>query len=219
MIIGENGLESVSKQGRFEVCQAFERLGGNFHIVELSAEMSVDDWRDSYVLYFDAEAIRDSRMKETHEKAILYARESGVLIAFAPNLQMAHWKSEMAMKLAVEEFLPLVDIVKVSDEELEFVAGTTNVEEAADILLQGQTKLFIYTQGADDVMVFTRHSFAEADGFPADMVNTEGVEEKFFASFLYCIYRDRLTAEKIVKLDSEVLRRYLEESVRAVELE
>lgn len=62
-------------------------------------------------------------MKEAHKKAIEYARNKDVLISFDPNLRFNLWNSRKALKEAVLEFIPLADILKVSDEELSFITG------------------------------------------------------------------------------------------------
>ena len=207
-----------------------EKLGGNSRILKMPGEISLEDYEkenwfpEGHILHFDAEALRDIRKKEAQYKAIEYAREREMLISFFPNLQSSLWNNEMMMKLAVEEFLPLVDIVEVSGEELEFVAGTTNVEEAAEVLLQGQTKLFIYIQEGDttvndtpesfEVMVFTRHSFAEKEGDSTYVVKKGSVVENFVDSFLWRLCRENVTPEMIEKLDSGTLRKFLEECLK-----
>lgn len=51
-------------------------------------------------------------------------------------------------------FLPLADIVKISDEELEFITGKTNIEEALPSLLQENTKCVVYTQWGKMVLQY-----------------------------------------------------------------
>ena len=39
------------------------------------------------------------------------------------------WSDEKALKRAIDEFLPMADIVKVSDEEIKFIMGTKNIKK------------------------------------------------------------------------------------------
>lgn len=176
----------------------------------LSPESIKKEWfEDGYALHFCSVSLGNFPMKRAHERAISYAAEAGLLISFDPNLRPALWKSETAMKLAVEEFLPMADIVKISDDELGFIAGTTDVEEAAAILLQGRTRLFIYTQGPEGAMAFTKNAFAEAEGIRVDAVDTTGAGDAFIGSFLYQMYQDQVNADELENLESRQLERYL----------
>ncbi len=48
---------------------------------------------------------------------------TGGTIVFDPNVRLPLWKDEADCKSAIHEFIPLAHIVKISDEELEFVTG------------------------------------------------------------------------------------------------
>ena len=62
-------------------------------------------------------------MKEAHKKAIKYAINNKSIISFDPNVRLPLWNSQYECKKAILEFLPLAHIVKISDEELEFITG------------------------------------------------------------------------------------------------
>ena len=71
----------------------------------------------------------DSPMKEAHKKAIALAKSSGAIISFDSNIRFPLWNDKRALKTAIEEFLPMADIVKVSDEEIEFITGTADIKK------------------------------------------------------------------------------------------
>ena len=79
--------------------------------------------------------------------AIAAARQAGALVSFDPNLRFPLWPDREALYRTVWEFLPQADILKVSDEELEFLTGTRSIEQALPALLRGRVQLVLYTCG------------------------------------------------------------------------
>ena len=51
--------------------------------------------------------------------------EQGVKVSFDPNLRFSLWDDLDKLKETVNEFLAYADIIKISDEELEFITGYT----------------------------------------------------------------------------------------------
>ena len=78
---------------------------------------------DCGMVHFCSVSLVDSPMKEAHRKLLDLATEKGILISFDPNLRLSLWNDDEALKRAVLEFLPYADILKLSDEELDNVAG------------------------------------------------------------------------------------------------
>lgn len=90
---------------------------------------------DCGMIHFCSADLVESSMKQAHYKLITMAKEKGLLISFDPNLRLSLWENEDCLRKTVNAFLPLADIVKISDEELEFITGKTNIEEALPSLL------------------------------------------------------------------------------------
>ena len=71
--------------------------------------------------------------------AVEYARKGGALISYDPNLRLALWPSPDAARAGILAAWPSADLIKVSEEELEFLTGDLNIERAAAISLVGAT--------------------------------------------------------------------------------
>src|SRR5919202_5121391 len=67
--------------------------------------------------------------------AAAHAREAGCLVSYDVNLRLPLWESEAAAREGIKDGLPGVDIVKVSEEEGEFLFDTRTPEESAAKLL------------------------------------------------------------------------------------
>lgn len=109
-------------------------------------ENVLDDCR---MIHFCSVDLVESPMKEAHKRLIQVAMEKNVLISFDPNLRFSLWNDLNQLKETVNEFIPYADILKISDEELEFITGYANTEEAIPKLLRGRVKYVIYTKGKD----------------------------------------------------------------------
>ena len=142
-------------------------------------------------------------MKEAHRKAIEYAVKKGALISFDPNLRLQLWEDTGKLKEAVLEFMPLAHVLKISDEELEFITGHSDIEKALPELFKGNTRMVIYTKGSDGAECYTAHDKGTAAGKKVKAVDTTGAGDGFIGSFLHCLAEDGVTAESLGKVTGE----------------
>lgn len=163
---------------------------------------------DCYALHFCSVSLGDFPMKEAHKKAVELAGEKGSIISFDPNIRLPLWKNEKALRAAVWEFLPQADIIKISDEEIDFITGTTDVEKGAKMLLEN-AKIVICTMGADGAYAFTHNVQAFARSKKVTAVDTTGAGDAFCGSFLYNLYRNGYERESLDKLGREELECFL----------
>ncbi|MBQ8591903.1 MAG: carbohydrate kinase [Lachnospiraceae bacterium] len=176
----------------------------------LGAETIQKEWFiDGYVLHFCSVSLGDFPMKEAHKRAIQYAREQHMLISFDPNLRPALWSSKEAMIQAVREFIPLSDVVKVSEEELELITGETEMEAGIAKLFCGDVKLVLYTKGADGAKAYTKYNKADVVGIPVKAVDTTGAGDGFIGAFLYRLCEDGVTVDNINDMSEKQLKEYL----------
>lgn len=197
--LGENGEREFS----------FYRNPGADMLLE--AESIQEAWfEDIFGLHFCSVSLGDFPMKEAHKKAIEYAGKQDRIISFDPNLRFALWESKEQLHAAVTEFLPYADILKVSDEELEFITGETVVEKAIQKLFVGKVKLVLYTKGSDGADAYTKYVKASTDGCKVDVVDTTGAGDGFIGSFLYQLGNMDCTKEQLESLTKEQLEQMLQ---------
>ncbi|MCR5601173.1 MAG: carbohydrate kinase [Ruminococcus sp.] len=167
-------------------------------------------FEDAYALHFCSVSLGDFPMKEAHRAAISEMRRHGGIISFDPNLRFPLWKSKEALRETVLEFLPLADIIKISDEELEFITGENNIEKALPVLLKGSTKLVIYTCGRDGAHAYTMNASAKSPVRQVKAIDTTGAGDGFIGSFLWKLHSLAVTADTISTLSGEVLKECLD---------
>lgn len=181
-----------------------------------SADMLLDkkdikeEWfLDCCALHFCSVSLGDFPMRDAHEAAIEYARNNGAIISFDPNLRFQLWEDANALKAAVNRFIPMSDILKISDEELEFITGEADIEKALAVLFTGNVKLVIYTCGGDGAYAFTRTAKAFSPSEKVRAVDTTGAGDGFIGSFLWLLKEYGITADRLNDLGSEVLEQAL----------
>lgn len=109
-----------------------------------------------------------------------YARERGLLISYDPNLRLSLWSDEQTARAGLLSGLPYADLVKVSDEELEFLTGGHDV---APLWREGM-RMIVVTHGADGATLYTRDAEYSAPGFRVNAVDTTGAGDGFVAGLL-----------------------------------
>ncbi|MCM1157622.1 MAG: carbohydrate kinase [Bacteroidales bacterium] len=177
----------------------------------LEPEQIKREWFDgASALHFCSVSLGDTPMKQAHKQAVAYAAEAGCIISFDPNLRFNLWKSEKALKEAVWEFLPYAHVLKVSDEELEFITGTADEEKAVKSLFTGNVSLILYTKGEKGAMAYTKKNSAGADGVKVKAVDTTGAGDAFIGSFLFNLVEELQEIKTLDALPEESLVRMLE---------
>lgn len=143
------------------------------------SEVKQEWFEDCHCLHFCSVDLIECPMKGAHKKAIEYALKNKSIISFDPNVRLPLWDSEELCREAILEFLPLAHIVKISDEELEFITGYNTMDKAKEVLFTGNVNLVLFTRGKDGAEIYTRDKTIEIPGNIVDVVDTTGAGDSF----------------------------------------
>lgn len=140
------------------------------------------------VLHFGSVDLCDAPVKRAHTVAIDAAREAGALVSFDPNLRYSLWKSASELLNTVRAYIPLADILKVSEEELLDITGIKDEKKAVESLFRGHVKLIFVTKGKDGAAAYTKvlHASAPVDK-TSPVVDTTGAGDSFIGTVLFQI--------------------------------
>ena len=116
--------------------------------------------------------------------ALAHARAAGALISYDPNLRLALWPSPAAAREGMLTGWQYADLAKMSEEELAFLTGETDLAAGARALWHDRLKLLVVTRGAAGCAYFTRESHGALPGFPIEAVDTTGAGDGFVAGVL-----------------------------------
>ena len=164
---------------------------------------------DCAALHFCSVDLVDWPVKAAHRRAVALAKQAGALISFDPNVRLPLWSSPADCQAAIREFLPSADLVKLSDDEVEFVTGCTDERAAAEKLFGMGCRLLIVTRGAAGSAAYTPHAEGFAETIRVPVTDTTGAGDSFIGSFLYQLTRDGVAADGLDKLTEQQLTDYL----------
>ena len=127
---------SFSRKPGADTCLSYDEL--NMELID-----------GAKVFHFGTLSLTDEPARTTTYKAVEYAKSAGKLITYDPNLRKPLWKDLEEAKKQLIWGMTKADVVKISDEEVEFLWGL-GVEEGADYILKNfGVKLVFVTCGAD----------------------------------------------------------------------
>lgn len=134
------------------------------------------------VFHFGTLSLTDEPARTATQKAVAYAKEKGKLISCDPNLRLPLWKSEEAAKEQMLWSLRQADVVKISDNEVEFLWGCTPEEGAQKLLKEFGVSLAMVTLGPDGCLLKTKSASFRAKCPKVHPVDTTGAGDIFGGS-------------------------------------
>lgn len=180
-----------------------------------SADSVKEEYFDGvFCLHFCSVSIGDFPMKDAHRRAIDIMKRRGGIVSFDPNLRFNLWDSREALKTAVREFIPLSDIVKLSEDELGFITGCDTPEKGAEWLFEQGVKLMLYTLGSKGAYAFTPNTMAFSPAYKVKAVDTTGAGDGFTGAFLYKLNELGAHVDSLGSLSTETLAECLDFSNR-----
>lgn len=140
---------------------------------------------NTHILHFGSVSLTAEPSRTATISAVKRAKSFGAVISYDPNYRESLWSS---LDEAVEQMkkpLDLVDILKVSDEELPLISGKTDVEDGAKYLCDKYNiKLVLVTLGAKGAYYRFKDCAGIVDGVSVTVADTNGAGDTFFGAFL-----------------------------------
>ena len=148
-------------------------------------EIDVDIVSSAKIFHFGTLSSTHEGVREATRYAIDIAKESDTLISFDPNLRPPLWKSLNDAKKEIEYGLSKCDILKISDNEIEFMTGSTDYDKAVRELMEKYNiKLAFATLGKKGSRAYFRDIKAKCDGYTVNTIETTGAGDTFCGSAL-----------------------------------
>jgi len=114
-------------------------------------EISADIIKASRFFHFGTVSLSAEPSRSATQAAVKMAKEAGAIISYDPNVRFHMWsRRDDAIEWTLK-MMPLADLVKVNDEEAEWLTGTKNPEAAAAKLLDMGPRLALVTLGKEGV--------------------------------------------------------------------
>ena len=150
-----------------------------------AAEVNEETIKQSKIFHFGTLSMTAEGVREATKKAVKTAKENGCLISFDPNLRPPLWESLELARTQMEYGFANCDILKISDNEIQFVSGKEDYDEGIQYLIDKYNiPLILLTMGADGSRAYYKGQKVEQAGFEVDTIETTGAGDTFCGSAL-----------------------------------
>lgn len=153
-----------------------------------SEEVDLNLIEQCRIFHFGSISMTDEPSKGATIKAVEFAKASGKVISFDPNLRPNLWDSLDIAKKTIEEGLKYADILKLSEEELEFLTGTQDLLEGTEFIKDKYgVELIFITLGSEGCFYRIDDFIGRVEGYKVNAIDTTGAGDGFFGGVLYSI--------------------------------
>ena len=137
---------------------------------------------EARVFHFGTLSLTDEPVRTTTQKCVAYAKQQGKLITCDPNLRKPLWRSEGEAKEQILWSLQQADVVKISDDEVDFLWSCTPEEGADKLLNEFGVSLAMVTLGPKGCLLKTKNAVCQVSSPKVSPVDTTGAGDIFGGS-------------------------------------
>ncbi len=149
-----------------------------------SGEISIAQLQSTKFLHFGSVSLTAEPARTATLYAARTAKENGAIISYDPNYRASLWPNEAWAVARMLEPLELVDVLKVSDEELPLLTDTADLEAGSQILADKGIRLVLVTLGPKGAFYRFHGQTGHVPGVPCVVGDTNGAGDTFFGATL-----------------------------------
>ena len=147
-------------------------------------EISEAQLKNTKFLHFGSVSLTTDPARSATVYAAKTAKAHGAIISYDPNYRASLWSDEASAIEQMLEPMDMVDVLKVSDEELPLLTGTSDLEKGSQMLADKGITLVLVTLGPNGAYYrFGRHT-GHVGGVKVKVGDTNGAGDTFFGATL-----------------------------------
>tara|TARA_R100001132_G_C3263731_1_gene87154 strand:+ start:78 stop:1001 length:924 start_codon:yes stop_codon:yes gene_type:complete len=155
-------------------------------------------------MHFGAISLISEPCGSTYE-ALMSREHKRRVISLDPNIRTSFIKDAQAHRARIDRMIDMSDILKLSDEDLDWF-GMEGMEQAASTWLDLGVKLVVITRGAEGAVGFTKEQTIDVTGMKVEVADTVGAGDTFNAGMLASLHRaDLLHKDAIASLSGDAV--------------
>jgi fructokinase len=167
-------------------------------------ELDVALLTSTRALHIGSLSLSDEPSRSATLEAVRVARHGGAMISFDVNFRPALWRSNQDALTQIAAMLPMADVVKVNEIELELLTNTADVETGSAAILARGPKLVVVTLGAAGSYFRTARSSGYAKAFQVETIDATGCGDSFVGALL----------AQLVQFGAEEIDAHIQEALR-----
>lgn len=157
------------------------------------------------IFHFGTLSMTHDEVRRATKKAIALAKENGALISFDPNLRPPLWSSLDLAKEQVAYGLGQCDVLKISDNEIQWFTGKEDYDEGIAVLQETyHIPLILLSLGKEGSRAYYKGLRVEkAPYLQENTIETTGAGDTFGGSCLHFVLKyglDNLDEEKLLEM-------------------
>lgn len=152
------------------------------------SDLSQSAYQNTRIFHFGSVSLTEDPEKSTVLFAVEEAKKAGAIISYDPNLRLPLWKSAEEAKKTILETLHYADILKLSEEEVEFLFGKVDDHEICKELSEKHgVSLILITKAADGCYAYVNGRDYHSYAYDLKTIDTTGAGDSFLAWVVYCL--------------------------------
>ena len=175
--------------------------GANADVMLSSEDIPDAALEGAKIVHFGSVSLTADPSRSATLDAVRRAKAMGKTITYDPNYRANLWPDQDTAVAQMKAPLDLVDILKVSDEELPLLTGTTDCEAGTAQLAAHGIGLIFVTLGPDGVFYRMGDKTGHVAGVPCKVGDTNGAGDTFFGAALSKLCKEDLPALTVEKLE------------------
>lgn len=152
-------------------------------------EVSEEAIRSARMFHFGTLSMTHELVREATKRTLKIAKDNQLLISFDPNLRESLWDSLENAKKQVDYGLHYCDVLKISDNEIQWFTGEEDFDKGIKILQEKyHVPLILLSLGKDGSRAYYKELRVEVAGFIREnTIETTGAGDTFMGSCLHFI--------------------------------
>ena len=157
-------------------------------------EVQMELVKDTNIFHFGTLSMTHEEVRNATKKAIAAAKEAGAVISFDPNLREPLWKSLDDAKEQVAYGLSQCDVLKISDNEIQWFTGEEDYDAGiAKLRQQYDIPLIMLSMGKDGSRAYYKDLRVEVKPFiQGNTIETTGAGDTFGGCCLHYVLKNGL---------------------------
>ncbi len=146
-------------------------------------------------LHFGSISLIPEPCGTTHETLLKQMAKTRV-ISLDPNIRPTVIKNKPQHMQRLARLIALADILKISDEDVKWMTGSSDLDKAGKAWLKKGAKVVAITKGGEGCAIFTTRNTLWLDAPQVKVADTVGAGDTFTAGFLAQLERAGLLTKK-----------------------
>ena len=161
------------------------------------------DIENAKIIHAGSCSLSAEPVADATRKALQYGHWKGKIVSFDINYRNLMWNDEKEKcAKAVQELLPYIDILKISEEEVDMVGGEETLNK---VMRENNLTCVVLTLGSKGAKVFYKNKVFQVDGKKVNAVDATGAGDAFWGGFLSSLLLQGVTRTE--EITEDILRK------------